>query len=259
MGPVSTVSLEPTHGLYVVSDVHGHLEDLRRGLGDAGLIDADGRWTWQHDHLWVLGDLLDRGPDGIGVVDLLMSLQEQAPEQVHVLLGNHEALAVGRYLFPQTRFDQLWVINGGRDRDQVAFTDAHLAWMRALPPMGRVGDYLLVHSDVTTYLEWGSSVDEVNATVHAMLADDDLRTHWEVFARLTGRYDFAGTDGSAAAERMLRTFGGECLVHGHSIIGSLVNRPSDETVGPLLYADGLVLAIDGGRYDGGPLLVVRLN
>ena len=29
--------------------------------------------------------------------------------------------------------------------------------------------------------------------------------------------------------------------------------------GPLTYADGLVLAIDGGRYDGGPLLLVELT
>jgi len=57
---------------------------------------------------------------------------------------------------------------------------------------------------------------------------------------------------------MLSTYGGECLVHGHSIIGSLIDRPSPEVDGPILYADGLALAIDGGRYDGGPLLLVRL-
>ena len=31
--------------------------------------------------------------------------------------------------------------------------------------MARVGDQLLMHSDTTEYLGWGSSVDEVNATV----------------------------------------------------------------------------------------------
>jgi hypothetical protein len=28
---------------------------------------------------------------------------------------------------------------------------------------------------------------------------------------------------------------------------------------PIRYADGLVIAIDGGRYDGGPLLLVELT
>ena len=47
-------------------------------------------------------------------------------------------------------------------------------------------------------------------------------------------------------------------MHGHSIIGTLVDgRP--EVDGPLTYADGLVVAIDGGRYDGGPLLLVELS
>jgi hypothetical protein len=58
---------------------------------------------------------------------------------------------------------------------------------------------------------------------------------------------------------MLDTFGGQTIVHGHSIIGLLVNKPSREITDPIAYADGLVVAIDGGRYDGGPLLLVRLD
>ena len=34
---------------------------------------------------------------------------------------------------------------------------------------------------------------------------------------------------------------------------------SYRTEGPIAYADGLVVAIDGGRYDGGPLLLVELT
>ena len=200
---------EPPHRLYVVSDVHGHLDDLRRGLVRAGLIDERGSWIAANDQLWVLGDLMDRGPDGVGVVDLLMTLQEQAYGHVHVLLGNHEALAVGRALFPETRFGELWVVNGGLASDQAAFTAEHLAWMRSLPPMGRVGDYLMMHSDTTAYLSWGASVEEVNATVRDKLASRDPDQHWEVFSQLTSRYHFAGDDGAAAVQGMLSTYGGE--------------------------------------------------
>ena len=48
-------------------------------------------------------------------------------------------------------------------------------------------------------------------------------------------------------------------MHGHSIIGSLIDKPSSEVTEPVLYADGLVVGIDGGRYDGGPLLLVQLD
>ena len=245
-------------GLFVVSDVHGHLADLRDGLRGAGLLDADDRWVGEDAELWVLGDLTDRGPDGLGVVDLMRSLQQQAPEQVHVLMGNHEAMALGRALFPETRFSDVWRRNGGLERDQRGFTAEHLAWLRGLPVIGRSHGYLLLHADTLDYLEWGESVDDINATVTGLLAEDDAEAHWEVFAMLSGRYGFAHEDGAEAARDMLSALGGECLVHGHSIIGSLVAKRSEEIEGPMAYADGLVVAIDGGRYDGGPLLVVQL-
>jgi len=238
--------------LYVVSDVHGYRDDLERALDDAG-IGGD-------DELWILGDLMDRGPDGIGSLELAMSLQRQAPDNVHVLMGNHEILALGRYRFPHTAFASSWRANGGKRRDQAGLTDEHAAWLADLPLMGRIGDFLLMHSDTTEYLDWGRSIEEVNQTVRTALADpEDVEGHWDVWAKLTSRYDFAGTDGGDVVRQMLGTYGGEVVVHGHSIIGTLLDKPSSEVTEPLLYAEGLALAIDGGRYDGGPLLLVRLE
>jgi hypothetical protein len=245
--------------LYVVSDVHGHLADLRDQLGRAGLVDADDRWTGGDTELWVLGDLVDRGPDGIGAVRLIRSLQQQAPEQVHMLLGNHESLMLGYHLFPDSRFAEIWAINGGRRSDQEALTEDEVAWLRALPAMALVGDHLLMHSDTTGYLTWGGSVEDVNTTVTERLAGDDFDAHFDVFASLTHRFDFAGGDGADEARKVLSALGGSRIVHGHSIIGSLIDVPSSRVEAPIAYADELVVAIDGGRYDGGPLLLVRLS
>jgi len=242
---------------YVVSDVHGHLDDLRDVLLRAGLLDSEDRWAGGDADLWVLGDLIDRGPDGIGVIRLVRSLQEQAPDSVRVLMGNHEALMLGCHLFPDTRFAELWVVNGGHLEDQRGLTDDDVAWLRALPVLARTGGYLLMHSDTQDYLAWGDTVDQVNETVAALLAGGDAQQHFDVFASLTSRFDFK--DDAGVARTMLKQLGGEHIVHGHSIIGTLVNQPSEQTEGPYTYADGLVLAIDGGRYDGGPLLLVELH
>lgn len=243
---------------FVVSDVHGHLDDLRAGLTQAGLLDGDERWTGEDTELWVLGDLIDRGPNGIGVIRLVRSLQQQAPDQVHVLMGNHESLMLGYHLFPDTRFAEVWLINGGHEMDQEGLTDDDVSWLRTLPVMARTGKFLLMHSDTADYLAWGSSVEEINATVTGLVAGDDAQEHFDLFGALTNRYDFAGRDGADLARHMLGTLGGEVIVHGHSIIGSLIDVPSIEVDGPLSYADDLVLDIDGGRYDGGPLLLVQL-
>lgn len=238
--------------LYVLSDVHGYLQDLERGLEEAGFGDED--------ELWILGDLVDRGPDGIGVVNRVRRLQDEAPGRVHVLMGNHEILALGRYRFPSTKFVDSWVINGGKRRDQEGLTDEHAEWLASLPLLGRVGDFLMMHSDTTAYASWGESVDEVNETVRGALIDPhDFQAHWDVWARLTSRYHFARSGGAEVAGEMLALYGGEVIVHGHSIIGNLIDVPSSEVREPVLYAEGQVLAIDGGRYDGGPLLVVRLD
>jgi hypothetical protein len=244
---------------YVVSDVHGHLEDLRDGLLESGLIDGAGKWTGEDALLWVLGDLVDRGPDGIGVLHFLRSLQQQVPDQVRVLMGNHEALMLGEKRFPGKLFDDVWALNGGLREDQEGLTDDDVEWLRALPVIASIGRYLLVHSDTTEYLSWGSSIDEVNATVAEMLGGDDAQQCFDVFAALTSRYDFAGGDGKHVAREMLDTFGGEQIVHGHSIIGMLTDTPSEHVTAPIRYADGLVIAVDGGRYDGGPLLLVQLD
>jgi hypothetical protein len=243
---------------YVLSDIHGHLADLRAVLLQAGLVDSDGRWCGGDSVLWVLGDLVDRGPEGIGVIRFVRSLQVQAPEQVHVLMGNHESLMLGQKLFPTTRFRDVWAINGGLASDQEALTEEEVAWLRGLPLLALVGDQLLMHSDTTEYLGWGGSIEDINKTVAGLLADDDAEQHFSVFAALTSRYDFVGPEGADVARRVLSELGGRRIVHGHSIIGSLIGVPSSQVEGPVAYADGLVVGIDGGRYDGGPLLLLRL-
>jgi len=243
---------------WAVSDVHGHLADLRERLEHAGLVAGD-RWVGDDATLWVLGDLVDRGPDGIGVIRFLRQLQAQAPDRVRVLLGNHEALMLGQWLFPGSTFTDLWRVNGGRRTDQEGLGEDDVAWLRTLPAMARTGDDLLMHSDTTGYLAWGDSVEEVNATVTSVLTSGAGQQVFDLFAALTERYDFVGTDGSRAARKVLDRLGGERIVHGHSIIGLLASRPSHEVTEAMAYADGLVVAIDGGRYDGGPLLLVRLD
>jgi hypothetical protein len=243
--------------VFAVSDVHGHRDDLVAALQRRGLVDAAERWSGGDDQLHVLGDLLDRGPDGVGVIRLLRRLQAEAPGRVHVLLGNHEVLALMAWLFDDAEIAYAWRRNGGLPADQAGLSPDDVAWLRSLPAMARVGDDLLVHSDSTTYAEWGRSVEAVNATVARLLGGDDQRGYREAWRGLALRRRFVGPDGAARAQAMLTLFGGTRLVHGHSIVATL--RGTIPGHGPLTYAEGQVLAIDGGRYDGGPLLLVALT
>ncbi len=261
---------QPRGRLFVTSDPHGHVDELRTALTGAELVNDHGEWSGGAARLYVLGDLLDRGPDGIGVIDLLISLQTQAAEaggEVTVLLGNHEVLALGMRLFGTTDIDLAgrsrnfaanWLRNGGMGTDQDRLTDSHVRWLRALPAMVLVDDHLLMHSDTLEYVEWGESIDEINAAVTAVLTAEDPAQWWDVWGRLTTRYVYNGEDGAYQAQGMLARLGGDLIVHGHSIVADLLDARSEKVDGPLLYADDQVLAIDGGIYDGGPCLVVEL-
>jgi hypothetical protein len=76
-------------------DVHGAYDEFVENLLAAGLIDKQLRWTGGKTHLVQTGDILDRGPHGRKVMDLLMTLEDQAKKaggRVHSLIGNHEVM-----------------------------------------------------------------------------------------------------------------------------------------------------------------------
>lgn len=259
-----------------VGDVHGCLTPLREALYQAGFIDGRDHWAGEDAQLWFLGDLTDRGPDGVGVLDLVMALQEQAPQdggRVGVLLGNHELMLLAAHLpggrrmrlipedegvDPHALFRDRWYGNGGLPSDSVRLTDKHLAWVAALPAMALVGQHLMVHADTDGYLDYGSSVDEVNAAVAARLAGgNDLEGIDQLTHMMTKRFAFVSDDGQAARS-FLRTFGGRQIVHGHSPIPLLLRIEPSAVTGPLVYAEGYAANIDTGVFLGGPCLVCAL-
>jgi len=255
---------------YVVGDVHGHRTALAASLRQAGLIDEDESWCAGDTRLWFLGDFFDRGPDGVGVVDLVMRLSEQAAAAggwAGALMGNHEVLALGMYRFgdravpsdigPRS-FGLSWRLNGGMDADQRALTDHHVAWLSELPALAHAGDHLLMHSDTFEYLSWGQTVEDINTAVREVLAGDDLGEWWECWCRLSTRYAFRGPYGAQVADGVLSLLGGARIVHGHSIIADQLGIEPAEVRSPVRYAGGKVLGVDGGLFVGGPCLVVPL-
>ena len=86
---------EDVERIVALSDIHGAYEAFVETLQHAGIIDDSLSWSGGHAHLVIVGDLLDRGPNSRDAMDLLMRLEQDAGAsggQVHVLIGNHEAM-----------------------------------------------------------------------------------------------------------------------------------------------------------------------
>ncbi|MFE2476915.1 metallophosphoesterase [Streptomyces sp. NPDC001194] len=267
--------------LYVVGDVHGYLDELVHELQAQGLIDADRRWSAGNARLWFLGDFTDRGPDGIGVIDLVMRLSAEAAAAggyCKALMGNHELLLIGAKRFGDTpvasgagtaTFQAAWLLNGGQRTDMERLEDVHLQWMQRLDAAVLEDGHLLLHSDTTAYLDYGDSVEDVNDTIHELLNRNDADITWDLFRKFTKRFAFRDEEtGPQAVRELLDTYGGGRVVHGHSpipyLLGEVGTEDGDESRGPEavngphVYAEGLAIAMDGGVTMAGKLLVVQL-
>jgi len=80
-----------------IGDVHGDFDDFVIILQRAGLIDAQHHWAGGQTTFVQVGDLLDRGPKPREVMDLVISLEKEAPKaggRVVSLLGNHEMMNI---------------------------------------------------------------------------------------------------------------------------------------------------------------------
>lgn len=96
---------------YVMSDIHGNMRRFRSVMAKINLQ--------PEDTLYILGDVIDRYPDGIEILRELMAMPN-----VKMLLGNHEHMMLDALGFPYedgietNRFlysgIELWYDNGGR-------------------------------------------------------------------------------------------------------------------------------------------------
>ncbi|MFJ9926789.1 metallophosphoesterase [Streptomyces misionensis] len=265
--------------LFVVGDVHGYLDELMTALREQGLINDAGQWCAGTTRLWFLGDFTDRGPDGIGVIDLVMRLSAEAAAAggyCKALMGNHELLLLGAKRFGDTpvnsgagtaTFQAAWLLNGGQKTDMDRLQDHHLQWMARLDAVEQVDGYLLVHSDTTAYLDFGDSIEAVNDNVRETLTRNDADECWDLFRKFTKRFSFRDEGGADAVRALLDTYGGTRIVHGHSpipyLLGEVGSEDDEEGSGPVVegphvYADGLAIAMDGGVTMAGKLLVRQL-
>ena len=249
--------------LFVVGDVHGHRDVLVGLLREAGLVDGVERWMGADAVLWLVGDLVDRGPDGVGTIDLVRRLERESDGRVRCLLGNHEAFLLSVYLmggedtgFPGRTFADVWLANGGVGRDLRSLTTEHLEWLTARPALAREGDWLLLHADTDAYLAFGGSVDEVNANVSSVLASRDPAALDDLLEALCDRLRLVDPP---VVDALLSTFGGSRIVHGHTPIASILGRDPRGITEPLRSGDGRVLNVDHCLFGGGPGFVTRLD
>ena len=169
--------------VYLVGDIQGCDAALQRLLVEIGF--SPGK-----DMLYVLGDLVNRGPDSPAVLRRLMNLGDA----VQCVLGNHDlhALAVACGVRRPSRMDTLDLLLSAEDRDTL------LQWLRRQSMAIWAHDVLMVHAGVLP--QW--SVAQTLAL--AQEVQDVLRgPGWVHFLReMYGNHPSAWDEGLAGVERL---------------------------------------------------------
>lgn len=174
------VDVPAPSAIYALSDVHGGYDRLAALLANAGVTTGvpssplSIEWDAGDATLVVAGDLFDKGPQGLEVIDALMTLQTAATVaggRVVVTIGNHEAeffadpmnskADAGDGVDAELRADAI---------DPMAIAsgaDPRGAWLRTLPFGTRVGRWFFAHAGNTKQRDVGDLEAALEADVVA--------------------------------------------------------------------------------------------
>lgn len=155
----------PERTLIAIGDLHGHSDAARMLLGHLKMYIEERRLGEPLD-LVFLGDLIDRGPDPLGVLELAVRGIEVDHVDEHLILGNHDwflLAAAGLADEPMRDEDRTaWILHGGRETFQALelpinaseadirrrLSIGHIGALKQMRLMFRSGSVLCVHAGV---------------------------------------------------------------------------------------------------------------
>lgn len=149
--------------LYLISDIHGNLQDLKRILKKIA-------FDREKDNLIIMGDILDRGPDGIPLLEYIKPYL--LDNSMELLLGNHELFAImylkgilGDKNTEDTLDERTWTVFGGGDtiksikKMTIMEKEELLSFLKSLPLYSEIssrylGNIIVTHTgiDCTNYV-----------------------------------------------------------------------------------------------------------
>ncbi|GGK88509.1 metallophosphoesterase family protein [Rufibacter glacialis] len=128
---------------YAISDIHGCLATFRQMVEEVIKLQPQ-------DHLYLLGDYINKGPDSKGVLDYIFSLQRQG-FQLTCLRGNHDqllldAIDLGEHTVWLPEEDKQKTLQNFGVSHFKDIPSAYISFIRSLPLLVVLDDYVLVHA-----------------------------------------------------------------------------------------------------------------
>lgn len=145
---------------YAIGDIQGCLTPFKHLLDR---VSFDPRT----DRLWLVGDLVNRGPDSLALLRFVRSLGDA----VRIALGNHDLflLAATEGIATVRRKDTIHDVLEAKDRGDL------MTWLRRQPLHHREGSFLMIHAGLLPQWTISESVGFARE-VEAVLAGPNYRS-----------------------------------------------------------------------------------
>ena len=169
--------------IYAIGDIQGCYVELVQMLDQIA-------FDHSKDTLWLVGDLVNRGPDSLEVLRLVKSMGDSAV----TVLGNHDLhlLAVAKGVAELHHTDTLDEILGAPDREEL------LLWLRSQKLLHAQNDYVLVHAGLLP--QWNiAQAESLAREVEAALRSDEYGTF---LGRMYGNFPHQWDDGLTGHKRL---------------------------------------------------------
>jgi hypothetical protein len=167
------VQVDTAADIFAIGDAHGDWQRLAKVLAGAKLIDAPPaapaqvKWSGGAAVLVITGDMIDKGPDSIGVLALVRALRSDAAAhggRVIITMGNHEAEFLATPGGSKTEEFSNELVKAHLDPKKVGNCEGDIGeFLCTLPIAVRVNDWFFSHGGNSN----GRTIDALEAAIEA--------------------------------------------------------------------------------------------
>jgi hypothetical protein len=257
--------------ILAVSDLHSFLHETKRAVDECGMLEDDGAV------LLVIGDVLDRGPDPIGMTEYLLDLASRG--KLIFVRGNHEDLleealaAIEDHKVVEVLSASNHTINGtaetilklagmtesealGFPRDLVRRVRESRFYTELLPlavDYYETDGYIFTHGWIPCFIEGFGSERKYSYDPEWRLAD---RKRWRVARTLNGM-ELAKIHGITEEGKTV-VCGHFHTSYGHANFSKICTERGDDAIFEPYYSDGII-AIDACTVKSKRVNLVLIN
>jgi bis(5'-nucleosyl)-tetraphosphatase (symmetrical) len=253
---------------YAVGDLQGHLAPLLRLMARVGFDAA-------RDRLWLVGDLVNRGPESLEVLRFLRA----HAAFVSVVLGNHDVHALARWHGVRGSHgadDTLTALLEAPDADLL------MGWLRCQPLVHDADGHLMVHAGLPAGWSVADVLREAGHAAATLAGPDGVSLLRACFDKARPAWS-ASSPPIPRAAATINLLTRLRLVHADGSVAPGAMPPEEAPAGSLpwfrhsarprgwrriifghwaalgLWIDGDVAALDSGYVWGGGLTALRLD